>query len=563
MDEAEAKMNYKKLLIISLIFLIVAGVAFRFLSINKDITGEETDFVKPALALQETGKSTYYHSGQQPNQTGLLHPPMYILTLSVLLNNSFLEASARFPNVAFSLLTALLIYLFCVNLISRKNNKIIGLIASTLFLVNYYVLSMSLTIDIDMFSTFFTFAFLYSMLMFSRSRENIYLALAGILLFCSIFNRYPIAFLVFVSLGVYYLVNRELRKDFKRYFLVGFFAGAAFFAVWAVYSTVIEPGTFLSFFEHNARLGSENLSSLGVYLGSFALNISQFIRLFTLPAVILMILSFVYFMKTAEKPIKSLLIYSLSILVLFTFISRPAFGYPRYFMTLFPGVCILISLFVYEVLQGIKLERKTLLLIVSSFAISLLILLLLFPQGAFYQSNGLIKATNLPDFAFNLLASLPLVFAIFAKGRKKMAILILCALLLSYSLYFDINYVAHNSHIKETANYLNERTSANDLVIAPKAVGFYLHSPFYVNDYTKPPMNFSTLFLKEYFIKSLENREMSDEFFWEKGYFGGINLPRPSQETLNSAKYAVLYHPVDNLIPEKQIGEFYIYNLKG
>jgi hypothetical protein len=74
-------------------------------------------------------------------------------------------------------------------------------------------------------------------------------------------------------------------------------------------------------------------------------------------------------------------------------------------------------------------------------------------------------------------------------------------------------------------------------------------------------MDFSPSFLFTYFKKSLENRNMDDEFFWEKGYFGGINPPQPTQETLNSAKYVVLYHPVDAQVPENKIGEFYIYRL--
>jgi hypothetical protein len=565
-------MDIKKLIIISLIFLILAGILFRFLSISKDITGEETDFVNPAKAFQETGQTNYYHSEQQPSRTGLLHPPMYILTLSLALSNSSIEESARSVSVLASLLTAVLIYLSCINFIKNKNNKIIGLLATAIFLINYYSLSMALTIDIDAFSTLFTFAFVFFILMFNKSRNKSYLWPAGVSLFFSIFNRYPIAFLVFVSLGAYYFINKDLRKNFKTYFLVGLFAGIAFFAVWAFYSTFIEPGTFFSFFIHNAQLGSENLSSLKVYAGSFIINISQFFRLFTLPVVILMILSFFHFIKTKDKFIKINLIYSLSILFFFIFIPRPAFGYPRYFMSLIPGFCIVIAMYLDNNLNKIKNISNKIPLFAVAFVLSLLFLLIASPQGTFYQSNGLIRATNLPDFVFNLFASFPLVFAFFVKDKKQTAIIILCILALSYVIYFDIGYLNHDSYTKETGLYIKEHTNSSDLVICPKAVGFYTQRRYYVNDLTKPPINnISYSFLLEYFKKSLEDRDMSNEFFWEKGYFGGINLiynegvtpQRPSQEIINTAVYVVLYHPVDNIAPEKKIGSFYIYRLSS
>jgi len=54
---------------------------------------------------------------------------------------------------------------------------------------------------------------------------------------------------------------------------------------------------------------------------------------------------------------------------------------------------------------------------------------------------------------------------------------------------------------------------------------------------------------------------MHNEFFWENGYFGGINPPAPDDSILQSAKYVVLYHKVDGMAPEEKIGDFYIYNL--
>src|SRR3989338_2178708 len=151
-------MNYGKIFAVSLVILILFGVFLRVASLNKDITGEETDFVKSAIAIKETGKPVYYHSEQQKNEIALSHPPMYIYLLSVFSKN---EITMRSINVIFSLLTALLIFLFCLKFF----NKNTGLIASSLFLINYYVLSSSLIIDIDVLSAFFVFAFVFCILM--------------------------------------------------------------------------------------------------------------------------------------------------------------------------------------------------------------------------------------------------------------------------------------------------------------------------------------------------------------------------------------------------------------
>lgn len=255
------------------------------------------------------------------------------------------------------------------------------------------------------------------------------------------------------------------------------------------------------------------------------------------------------------------MIYSLVILLFFLAIPRPAFGYTRYFLSMTPGISILISLFLYENLKD-KINKKIIIIGILSFFISLLLILVLKPQPTLYESDGLIKATNLPDFCFNIFASLPLLIVFFFKRQRKSLILvILFALFLSYSLYFDVNLMANQSLIKEAGNYIKEKTSSNDLIIVPKAIGYYAERRFYINEDSKPDLNFSPDFLYKYFKKSLENREMNDEFFWPKGYFSGVYPPVPAQNILNKVKYVVLYHQVSGKKPEKNIGKFYIYKL--
>lgn len=555
------KMN-KKIIFIFLIALILIGIGVRFLSLDKAFTAEEGDFVRAAIAWEKTGHPLFYQSEQVQENLALWHPPMYIFLLSAILKFSTSEIAIRGVNAVFSILTAGIIFLFCFYLIEEKRGKIIGLISSAFFLINYYILSSSLLIDLDASSTFFVFSFIFFILMGYKTQKTYYSFLAGLSLFFGLFNRYPMAVLAYFFIGLYYYFNKELKKDFKKYILIGILSLLSFILVWGVYSTFIEPGNFFSFLSHNVEYGAEQFKNLTIYIGSFVLNIVQFVRLFTLPAIILMIWAFFSLSKEDSKLIRVLLSYILPILIFFIIVPRPAFGYPRYFMTMFPGVSILLGIFLYKHLNKASLNKKEIMVIFISFIISIILLLIFKPQLTLYAGNGLIKATNLPDLGFNILGSLPLIFVFLIKNNKKrIAILILISLILSYSLYFDAGYVFNNSHIKEVANYIKERTNESDIILAPKPIGFYADRRFYINDNNKPDLNFSLGHLEEYIIKSYENRNMDDEFFWPKGFYSSFyDYPKlPSEEDLEKAVYVVLYHPVDNLFPEKKIGEFYIY----
>ncbi|MEA3329253.1 MAG: glycosyltransferase family 39 protein [Nanoarchaeota archaeon] len=557
-------MNQKQIGILFLIILILSGVGARFMLLDKDFSCEETDFVKPAIAIKNTGKTLFYHSEQLQMEIALWHPPMYIYIMGTLFwIFSVDEWVARSINLFFSILTSIFIFLFCYKLLKKERGFFIGILASSLFLINYYVLSSSMLIDIDILSTFFVFGFVYFTLRKYQTESNLYLILSGVCLFFGLWNRYPMMMLTYLFIGIYFFFDKDFKKQFKGYFLSGIIVGILFVLIWTFYSVIIEPGTFFSFIFHNVKFGSSQFSDPLIYFGSFILNISQFIRLFTFPGAILMVLSFVYFLKKRTKFSNILCLYVLPIIILFFLVPRPAFGYPRYFMTVFPGVFILISVFLYLNLKNNPLSKREIFLGVCCFFISLFLLILFHPQSTFYESDGLIKATNLPDFLFNLFASIPLIFPIFLKkDKKRIFLIILFVLFLSYNFYFDFNLISNEPLIKKTANYLNEKTTERDIIIVPKAIGHYSKRKFYINENTKPKLDLSADYLIKYFSKSFENRELNDEFFWPKGVYSGLYPPQPNEEILNQASYVILYHPVKDSELEMKIGGFYIYNLR-
>lgn len=556
-------MKLNKLLILILILVIVTGSVIRLASLNKEYTGEEIDFIRTGLAIQQTGHPIIYHSEQIPTQVALWHPPMYVYTLALIFEISKSEMAARSVNILFSFLTAILIYIFCVNAL-KKNGKEIGLIASAIFLINYYTLSSSILIDIDLLSTFFTFLFIFGIVMYYKEKRSLYFIISIVGLFFSLWNRYPITGLVYLSVGAYTFFR--VRDKFVKYLIIGLISGVLFLGSWTIYSTLIEPGNFFAFVTHNLELGAQQVSGLEVFILSFMLNISQFIRLVTFPIVIAFIISIFYFAKNKENNIKILLYSSLIILLFFFLIPRPAFGYPRYFVTAFPGICILLSILFYEKMGKIKLNTTKKLILAFLFTSSLFLLLLISPNITLYSSKGLIVATNLPDFVLNMLCTLPiLLIFLFKRGERSKALVVgLLVIGLAYCVYFDIATLTYNQHIKETADYITAHTSNSDIIIAPKVIGFYTGRRFYVNDNNKPDLNFSVSYLYTYFSKSFTDRKnMEDEFFWQKGEYSGLYPPLPSDSDLHRAKYAVLYHPVSGVEPEKIIGGFYIYKLKG
>jgi len=560
-------MKYKTLLFIFLLLLIFLGIALRFYSLDNEFGAEETDFVKSALAIKDTGKPVYYNSEQWPAMTALWHPPMYIFLLSLIFKISISEVAARSVNVLFSFIIASFLFIFCIYFLEKKKGKVIGLMSSAFFLINYYVLSSSIQIDIDMSSALFVFLFVFFILMNSKTEKNIYLVLSSFFLFLTIFNRYPMAFIAYVLIGIYYLSKKELRIKFPKYFLVGLSSFIAFVLVWGFYSTIIEPGNFLSFLSHNARLGGEQFSSFVIYFGSFLLNLVQFVRLFTLPGIILLTFSLIHVIRNRKEATNLLLIYSLGIFLFFVITPRPAFGYPRYFLTAIPAFSIFIGIFIYDFFANWKNinPKRIFVLGAISFLVSFLLLLLLHPQLTIYASDGLIKSTNMIDFSFNIFACLPLFFLFFSK-RKNMkfeAVFILLVLFLSYSFYFDIGFSNNSTNIEKVGEYLKEKTNWNDVIIVPKAVGYYAERKFYLNDNNKPQIGLSYEFISTYLTNSFENREMSDEFFWPEGFYSSFYSPQPDFDKVREAKYVVLYHPVSGFSPEKIIGEFYVYKLNN
>lgn len=553
-------MKSKRIILTILIIIIILGFLFRIIYLPKDFTGEEIDFVRAAMAIKNTGHPVYYYSENVPVYVALWHPPMYIYLMSFLFRISEGELPARIINVFFSMITALFIYLFCIKIFDHKNGKIIGLISTAFFMINFYIFSSSVLIDIDILSQFFLFSFLFFLIMAYKYNKN-YLFISGLCLYFGFWNRIPLAFLVYFLIGVYHF-KKELKNKLKNYIILGVCSIVAFILSWAVYSVFIEPGNFFTFVQHNAALGLSQFSSLEIYLGSFFVNIIQFIRLFTFPGVFLMILSFFYLKRDKSIAIKFLMIYSLSILFFFILIPRPAFGFTRYFATMFPAVSILIGIFLYKNLKDIKINKIKIVLVLLSFVACLLFLLIANPYTTIYRTDGLIKSMNLVDFCFNLFASFPLFFVFFAKTNKKQfLVLILISIFLSYSLYFDIGMLTKKPYIKEVGAYIKSNTDNSSLIVCPEAVGYYAERKFYENDHGRPNIKPSLDFMKEYLLKNIEDRKMEGEFFWPGGYFSGSLSPL-SNEKIQEVSYLVTYHKFDNKDYETKIGDYYIFKLK-
>ena len=262
--------------------------------------------------------------------------------------------------------------------------------------------------------------------------------------------------------------------------------------------------------------------------------------------MILFILSFNHNIRKKDFFTRIILVYALSIFALFLLVPRPAFGYPRYFLTLMPGFFILISQYLYDKISILKIRKEHYILGILFFVGTLILLLVFNPQATIYRNDGLIKATNLPDFIVNILCSIPILFAFaFKKERRIILIIGLIALFFSYNLYFDFKYVENKSHIKEVAEYLEEHTDALDMVVCPNAVGYYYGKRFFANDYYKPSINNLSLSLVwRYFEETLKNPKMNNEFFWGKDIYGGIyceNYTRADDSVLNSKYVVVTY----------------------
>jgi hypothetical protein len=405
--------------------------------------------------------------------------------------------------------------------------------------------------------------------MYYKESKHVYFLSSVVFLILALGNRYPIAIITYLAILFYffkrdrsYIDNEEepVYPDTRWMINLGCYAIFFALAIWSVYSILIVPGTFFSFIDHNAALSSEVFTSPALYISSFLLNIAQVIRLFTPPVVILFILSLFHFRKSKDVYVKVLWVSTLAIFLLFILVPRPAFGYPRYFLSMMPGLFILIGLYVYDVLKTIK--KKDYAGYVGDFLIYFTASLALFVffnlPPTYYASDGLIKATDI--WSLGLICIIPFVYLInnfyvcVDKEKKIALVLFMLALLFSYNLYFDIRYVQHDPATENVGEYLKAHTLPGDTVICPKAIGFYFGGKYYANDYYRPNLDaLSPQYLIKYMEKSAENPEMDDAFFWSNG--------NTFNEKVDDAKYAVLSYKLSYQTPEEKIGSFYIYKI--
>ena len=91
----------KKIIVGFLLAVIVLGAFFRLITLDKDVTGEEEDFVKAALGVANTQHAIFYQAEQAPAALALWHPPMYLYLLSAILKVSTSEIAIRSLNAIF------------------------------------------------------------------------------------------------------------------------------------------------------------------------------------------------------------------------------------------------------------------------------------------------------------------------------------------------------------------------------------------------------------------------------------------------------------------------------
>jgi len=552
----------KKILVYLLIGIIILGIGLRIVILNNPYSCEETDFVKAAEGIKNTGIPTYYFSEQKPQDIFLLHPPMYVYLSSLFLKINSKEIGMRSVNFIFTLLTIMLVFLGVYRLFKKEKGIIVGLISSALFSLTYYAFQSSMIVDIDMLSTFFITLFIFSILIWFNENKS-YFWISTIALFFAIANRFIIAGLIYCSILIFCILNKNYRNKIKDYILLGIVSCVSFIAIWWAYSKFIVPGTFFSFLKHNLALGGEAVSNPLVYMFSFVLNLVQIIQLITIPAFILLIMAVIYCKK--DNLIK-IILYSLFFGAgFFVIIARPAFGYPRYFLSMIPLVCLIIAIWLFDEFKDYKFQKRDLVILAISAILTLILMIIIGPEPIIYSSDGLIKSTNIFNILSILICSVPILLSFILTRQKKYIIIVLIAVFLVQTSYLDIKLSFQDEGIKEASAYISSVTNNSEIIIAPKSIGYYSERKYYANDYYKPAINnLSISFITEYVYKSYKNQKMDEEFFYPGGIYGGTTLNKdyiPSQEGLNRASYAVLYYSLKDKPYEVKIGNFYIYSL--
>lgn len=476
-----SKLENKKYII--LILILILGLILRFQELNKPFQRDETRFVETIKNTNELGKPIYNLNSidLETETTGKNitifdhHPPLYIFFLNIFSKIfGYNEVALRFSMVFFSMVSIILVYLLGKNLFGEEY----GLLSSFILAISRLHVEYSQQIDID--GSFLTFFFLLSALYFINflklNKKN-YIFLLILSLSLSILTKITSFILIF---SIFFILIRYRKKYILKIFVPVFVINLIFLFYFSYfYSVNYFFGPIKHVIKYSTTKSGDIFFKFYEFVGIFTWD-------FTIPLILLSVLSIYYFLKKKEPSYKFILYFTL----FYTSANIVILGIMRYFIPIVPFLSLMTSKFVID---NLNLKKHFKLIILTSSIIIIFFHLL-------HIRTDVDFLKNIKDNIFYI--SIPYTISLFPfifVKNKKYFLIVLFSLYIGYNIYFSIEsinpiYSPRFYNSIYIARDLIRSLPSNSIIITSHDIAYYSGINFYQSD---------TFLIYEKFVKVL------------------------------------------------------------
>lgn len=321
--------------------------------------GEEPRRVVSSFEMMQSGN---WFVPTIQNQVFLSRPPLqnWVIAITGELRGSFDHLTGRLPSALCALLTALLIYYYCLASLSTGT----ALLSALCFLTIPQVLQLGRTAETELM---FTFLLSGSFLLWHRGELSkwskyfqwgiAYLFLAGATLAKGI-NQAPVYFGLII--GLYLLLNRRIKELFTPAHLIGLGLFCALVGYWQ-WGFIRHVGSKTGWLMHAGDVGLrfQDFGLNDYLLHGLVFPLELFSVLLPWSLFLFAYLNREFWSKTLSQESKAIALFCLgAIAITFLTVWIPPGSRTRYFMPLFPCVSILAAIVLHSSYYSFAQTRR-------------------------------------------------------------------------------------------------------------------------------------------------------------------------------------------------------------
>ncbi len=459
----------------------------------------------------------------------LTHLPMLSYSISFGYLIGLADSTIRLVPIFYMILTIFFIYLTVKKLVIKLDmDKRLPILTTFLFSISMYVVQASLLVQISTSTLMFTFSlFIYVFVNFCDKLNWKNSTLLAVLFALILWSKMGEPIGLGASLVVFYLLRKNYRNAIYCVYIVvaGFsIMLATWFLYW--YFQGIDIYFFLRPFTHDMERATDAVFNLSLKrMLALFYTVKRFIFWFT-PALSLL---FVYaFMKRVIEFKNSrkinffdfFYIFSFIMFVEFILVGGTSFTFPKHHATMMLAMPLIAAVIILKFKYDF--QRKHILLYSTCFAIPIIYHILFFPVPLMLPyplSMGALEAVNafgMYMIPFLLVLSIMWFFMKKKCGMGKIFVLTCLLVFLSTSIYMNILHMNSDfskmfnygeTGMEDAIGYVSDNTDPQDIIVAPREIGYYTKRTFYCTGYQHSKPDFDNVIdlpgIKYYVFRSI------------------------------------------------------------